>query len=723
MPFDALMQEVLSRSILSRGLEPEALRSLAEAGSHVTLAPGEEAATQDVILGCVYLVLEGEADVFIRRVDGDVDQVGEVGPAELIGEIEIATGIGSVATVRARTALSLLRMSREAFVPAVMENPPARASVGDLIVRRLRRNAVASLVHFILGKADLEATEDFEREFEWVEVRGGQPIISLGQRVDGMYAVVDERLTETVERADGARVRNLGPGAIFGEDALFSEAPSNSSIAAKRDGVLVKLSRDACFRLLGKYPHLAAAIVQKMGHRVIEIEQGTTRWPPHVALVLAVVPARGATVRTRDFAARLARALETYGSVFCADRHDIDEALSASGIADVSPDSAEGRALGVYLSRRDKRHSVMILVADETLTPWTRRCIRQADHVVTVASFDGNTAPSEVERELSVEGRRWSLVLLHDRDVQPENTRRWLHGRSLEMHHHARMDRDEDVARIGRFLSGRAVGLVLGGGAARGFAHIGVLSALEQLRVPVDILAGTSAGATIAGAYAAGWSTDKLLEKMPRAWQRAFSLLGIRVPVLGLLSAKQYETEVARAVGAIDIEDMWRPFFSVASNLATARPHVFRSGPAAEGIGASGRVPGVVPPLFLNEGPLVDGGLLANVPVDLMREVTGGCRMIAVDVVGSFSRRASLARLNIFTVLERVAVLSSVRAAAEMEAAPDVELYLRPPVDDVSLISFDHETAHRAADRARAYALPLLRQWQATARHDVSYVR
>jgi hypothetical protein len=103
--------------------------------------------------------------------------------------------------------------------------------------------------------------------------------------------------------------------------------------------------------------------------------------------------------------------------------------------------------------------------------------------------------------------------------------------------------------------------------------------------------------------------------------------------------------------------------------------------------------------------------------------VTGGCRIIAVDVVGSFGQSASLAKLNIFTILERVAVLSSVRAATEMESARDVELYLRPPVDEVSLVKFDHHTARRAARHAYDYALPRLREWKATAKHDVSYVR
>src|SRR5262249_37174446 len=154
------------------------------------------------------------------------------------------------------------------------------------------------------------------------------------------------------------------------------------------------------------------------------------------------------------------------------------------------------------------------------------------------------------------------LILLHpDGSRTPTNTRRWLDALRVDNHHHLRLNRGADFARLARFVAGRALGLALGGGGARGWAHLGVIRALEEAGVPIDIVGGTSMGAIIAAQCALGWDAETLLEQ-----NRTFAMANIydlTVPLLSLTSGRRKAKLIDRFLGQTEIEDLWLPFFCV----------------------------------------------------------------------------------------------------------------------------------------------------------------
>ncbi len=242
---------------------------------------------------------------------------------------------------------------------------------------------------------------------------------------------------------------------------------------------------------------------------------------------------------------------------------------------------------------------------------------------------------------------RRELVLLHDHrgavalDRPPRLTRRWLDPRpGIALHHHVRLAVPGDTARVARHLAGRSVGLVLGGGGARGLAHMGVLQACEELGIPVDFVGGTSQGAFMAAAYAQTLSTqgmDRAVRELSDGMGSTFALLrDLTLPVFSTFSGKNFSATIRSALGSGDILDTWIPFFCVSTCVSShtnrgdaARVH--RRGPLWRYVRASMTLVGYLPPVYDNGELLVDGGYCNNLPSDVMQRV-GAAAIIGVDV-------------------------------------------------------------------------------------------
>ena len=173
------------------------------------------------------------------------------------------------------------------------------------------------------------------------------------------------------------------------------------------------------------------------------------------------------------------------------------------------------------------------------------------------------------------------------------------------------------------------VGLALGGGVARGLAHIGVLSVLEDAGIPIDCIAGTSMGAIIGSAYSAGLTIDELRAVAARTgwWQvsRPFFSAG------GLVTFKKLEQWIEANIGEFDVRDLAIPFAAVASDLISGERVVLSEGRLCTAVRASCSVPGFVPPVEQDGRILVDGGITDNIPADVAR-LLGADYVIGVDI-------------------------------------------------------------------------------------------
>ena len=194
------------------------------------------------------------------------------------------------------------------------------------------------------------------------------------------------------------------------------------------------------------------------------------------------------------------------------------------------------------------------------------------------------------------------------------------------------------MRRLARLASGHGVGLVLSGGGARGFAHLGALRALRESGVPVDAVGGCSMGAPIAGGIALDLDDAELIALAEKQFHR---LLDYTLPVVALLKGQRISRNIDDNFGTFDIEDLWLPFYCVSTNLTTSRlrrpPPWSQRGSA---IRASVAIPGVLPPVPFEGDLLVDGGVLNNLPAQVMRTDSTIGTVIAVDVAPQRGPRA-----------------------------------------------------------------------------------
>jgi NTE family protein len=187
------------------------------------------------------------------------------------------------------------------------------------------------------------------------------------------------------------------------------------------------------------------------------------------------------------------------------------------------------------------------------------------------------------------------------------------------------------MARLARHVAGCAVGLVLSGGAARGFAHIGAIQALREAGLAIDRSGGASMGAIIAAGIAAGWDDSELRQRMHDAFVRRNPLDDYTIPWVALYKGRSVDRLLNNHFGTTSIEALWLPIFCVSTNLSQGRIEVHRSGALAPALRASIAIPGVLPPVVLDRDVLVDGGVIDNFPVGIM-QAGGRGRIVGIDV-------------------------------------------------------------------------------------------
>jgi predicted acylesterase/phospholipase RssA/CRP-like cAMP-binding protein len=611
------------------------LAALAADSRVVSLADDQIVMREDEVVSDVVVVLDGCLGATCVDRLGATRRLPDIVAGHLTGETQEATRWMAPATLRARGATTVALMPAETMIRFAQANPAAALRLHEELRPHLERQRLTAAVHDSAAFAGVEGSllDEIAALLEPVSLYGGEILFRQGEAGDTVYLVVSGRLVVLVTQPDGEvrTVAELGGGEVVGEMAYLSATPRSATVVAVRDTQLARLTRVALDSLVERHPQAMLRLLSgRVVARVHDMSRGRR---PHAPVVtVAIVPA-APDVPIHDVATRLTTALASVGSVRHVTSAAVDAALGHSGAAQV-PDRSGGR-LVQWLAQLEADHRVVVYEGDARNTPWTERCVRQADRILLVADAAGDVAPGDIETHLlgpHVRGRqRHTLVLLHPLSTTaPSGTARWLTGRPPIRHLHVRLDAPEDVARLGRFVTGRTVALALGGGFARGLAHLGVFRALEELGIPVDAVGGASMGAMVGAQWVSGWPAERISADTSTGLADSFD--DMTLPFLAFKRGGKYSRLVRRFFGEARIEDMWRPYFAVSANLNRAEVAIHTQGRIADAVLASTRAPGIFPPLVMQGELHVDGGLINNVPVDVMRDFAGEGVVIGVDV-------------------------------------------------------------------------------------------
>jgi lysophospholipid hydrolase len=398
-----------------------------------------------------------------------------------------------------------------------------------------------------------------------------------------------------------------------GEVGLFVDAPRSATVVALRDSDLVELPK----ALIERHPPLLAKVARAIALRVHD--RGASAAPPRRAETIALLPVGSAPIDA--VASRLAQALHLYGPTIHLDARRFDHAFGKDGAAQLPRDHPLSITLTGWSSEREREHDHVVYVAEAHWSEWTQRCLRQADRIVLVATAGEDPRPGGLEEALAQArlGAPVDLVLVHRESTElPEGTLAWLTARSVDRHYHVRLGDDGDFGRLARGLTGRSMGVVCSGGGARGFVHVGLLRACEDLGLDVDAVGGTSMGAMVGGAYALSRRSGFCYEQSSAFARTRY--LDYTLPIAALTSSKRVTAVLRAMFGEARIEDLWVPYFCVSTNLTRGERMVHRRGLLWQAVRASMAIPGVFTPVLHEGDVLVDGGITSNYPVDVMRE-------------------------------------------------------------------------------------------------------
>ncbi|HEU5084052.1 MAG TPA: cyclic nucleotide-binding domain-containing protein [Acidimicrobiales bacterium] len=729
--------QLLAGSQLARALGPEALDAIADELRILELAPGGELVHEGDVADELYLLLSGTLEVVIDGV-GEEQTLTRLHAGATVGEIALLAGDRRSATVRATEPCTVAAISDAGFRRLLAEHPAEAEALARRAVERLRETQLIGQLNLLFGHLDTEVLVTIKDLLEWVPVRAGTRLFEQGDEGDAAYLVVTGRL-RAFRRGEGdveIEVGEVGRGEMAGEMALLEDTPRRATVYAVRDSQLVRFSRAAFTALVNRYPAAGLVVAQTVLRRTSGAREAR---PQH----LSVAVVRGAgEVDVDGFGRQLAEALGNDARYVTSATLDAD--LGVDGIAQLDDDEVGAVRLAYWLEELQERHRFLVYGVDDRWSGWSRRALRWSDHVVVVADGAADPTPPAFEREMwrLVEQQKHpkvSLALVHPAGTAlPSGTTRWLDQRHLSSHHHLLADDPVTLHRLARLLSGRGTSLVLGGGGARGFAHLGVFVVLEELGAPIDMVGGTSIGAIMAAGPAMGFSAEAGRQLALEQFQKIFDYT---LPSVSVLKGQRIAAKLEATFGDVDIADLWIPYFCVSTNLTTAGARYHDRGRLVDAIRASIAIPGVLPPVPLDGELFVDGGILDNVPVDEMRRRNPTGQVLAIDVAPAegpaaphdyglsisgfralLERRRGTAPPGMLATMVRSSLVASVRDRDRAVRDRVADLYLDVTVADGGLLDFG--AADRIASSAESTIRPILRRWfRGTEPEELGYVQ
>ncbi|PVH93986.1 patatin-domain-containing protein [Periconia macrospinosa] len=570
-------------------------------------------------------------------------------------------------------------------------------------------------------------------------------------------------------------IGEYGQGDSVGELEVLTESTRPGSLHAIRDTELAKFPKTLFNSLALEHPGITIKISKIIASRMRALvddplhEQGKEVRSKAVSSTVnlrtvTILPVT-AGVPVAEFASRLMNALTQIGTPNGV--VSLNQAAILNHLGRHAFNRMGKLKLSQYLADLEEKYGLVLYVADTPVkSPWTQACISQGDCILLVGLAEGSPNIGEYERFLltTKTTARKELVLLHpERYCVSGLTRRWLRNRSWinGSHHHIQMPFRTSVEpvhpvgrrfgsaikqrvqvlqaeiqkytsrrvrqtplysaetpfkgdfhRLARRLCGKSVGLVLGGGGARGIAHIGIIRALEEAGIPIDIVGGTSIGSFIGALYA--WDADvvpmygrakKFASRMGSIWRFA---LDLTYPSASYTTGHEFNRGIFKTFGNSQIEDFWLEFYCNTTNLSKSRSDFHSSGYVWRYVRASMSLAGLLPPLCDNGDMLLDGGYVDNLTVTHMKSL-GADVIFAVDV-GSVDDNSpqsfgdSLSgfwaiwnRWNPFStypnpptlsdIQSRLAYVSSFDALERAKNTPGCR-YMRPPIDMYGTLEF-----------------------------------
>uniref|UniRef100_A0A8C2I330 lysophospholipase n=1 Tax=Cyprinus carpio TaxID=7962 RepID=A0A8C2I330_CYPCA len=694
---------------------------------------------QDVSL---HFVLSGCLHVYQKMIDKqDAVCLFVTQSGEMVGQLAVLTGEPLIFTIKAERDCTYLKISKSDFYEIMREQPSVVLSAAHTVA--IRMSPFVRQMDFAI---------------DWMAVEAGRALYRQDDQSDCTYIVLNGRLRSVIRKANGKKelVGEYGRGDLIGVVEALTRQPRATTVHAVRDTELVKLPEGTLNNIKRRYPQVVTRLIHLLGQKILgNLQQPRGPFsssalglpsmasspdvtnPASNLSTVAVLPVCD-DVPISAFNLELSHALSAIGPTLLLTSDIIRERLGASAL-----DSIHKYRLSGWLAQQEDINRIVLYQTDSSMTPWTQRCIRQADCILIVGLGDQEPALGELEQMLENTAVRAlkQLALLHREDGPgPSRTVEWLNMRSwCSGHLHLKCprrvfsrrspsklrevyekvfektaDRHSDFSRLARVLTGNSIALVLGGGGARGCSHVGVIKAMEEAGIPIDIVGGTSIGSFIGALYAEERSAVRVKQRA-REWSKAMNsvfktVLDLTYPITSMFSGSAFNTSISNVFEDKQIEDLWLPYFNVTTDITASAMRVHKDGCVWRYVRASASYTPYLPPLCdPKDGHLlVDGCYVNNVPADIARNM-GTKTVIAIDVgsqdetdlcnygdslsgwwllwkrINPWAEKVKVP--DMAEIQSRLAYVSCVRQLELVKKSAYCE-YIRPPIDRFKTMDF-----------------------------------
>lgn len=694
-----------------------AMATLTKHATTASLEVGELLAKQGDVGDALYLILSGRLDVLAqddsltvaRQKKGSLGvKAGELGEGELFGELQVVVGGRRLATAIATEPCRVLVVSRATVDEIAAHDDAFHNHLYEAVDRKVALTKLRRVFNNTMPFASAELIDILLQAAMIREVPRGTCVFAEGDPSDTWCLLISGRLVVTNKDATGkpTTVAQIRPGESFGELALFLDETRQVSIYARRTSQIAMFPRELFRALLAKYAELGTAVGRMLAERLTLEKRVKQRVE---ATTVAIFHEPG--LNFAELGPDLRHAFGKMGAITYATWESLSRDLILPKVPP-SLDHPVWSRLGAWADDVAKDPGTVIFDVSDISSTWARWVLSFTDHIVFAADVKQEKPFARIDSMraslgLDIVQPPWNLLLVSDNNTKlPTGTADWLQGGRFTRHIHIRRDSNADIERAARLILNRGVGLALGGGGARGFAHIGVLRALHDLRIPVDYIAGTSMGAIMAGQYAMGLDF-KQIRDLNLAISMTKPFTEYTVPMISLLKSQRIEEAAKMAFADVQVEDLWLNYFCVSANLTRLEPMIHERGPLWLATRASSSLPGIALPVLSGGELLVDGGVINNMPGDWLRERCGG-PVIAVNVSPPDKVDVNMQQLpsqwsvfwgkvlpwrepiqvpGISGILMRTLMLAS--ASRTQSVATGADIYLSPPVEEYSMLGFD----------------------------------
>lgn len=460
----------------------------------------------------------------------------------------------------------------------------------------------------LFGELDDELVTQILEKGKALELDTGAFLFHQGDKDNSLYIVLSGRFRALAEQGDGTlhALGDIGEGEPVGEFALFMAEPRSASVVAIRKSIVLELKETEYLEIVSTYPAFSTKLTRFVVKRLRRnsLQQHLETSAKNIA-VINLQSEKDITEYTEAIKVQF-------------------ESLNVS-IQILDHNSHANLELQTMYDTLEEHEGLNFLVCSDEDPAWSHQCKIYADLIIMATDFYADSSIYEIERQLdlysnNILNKKIYLLLLHPEIAKfPENTRRWFENRKIDLHIHYRKNHGPDIRRFARILANKAIGLVLGGGGAKGFAHLGAILALYEEGLEIDFLGGTSAGALYGlTASFSDFDPERIRFYSRESAESKLTKNDFTIPLISIMSGRKMGKYLKKMMGDIYLEDFWVGSYCVSTNYSNSSMKIHERGLARKQIEASIAIPGIYPPVVIDNQLHVDGGVVDNLPIETM---------------------------------------------------------------------------------------------------------